>query len=59
MSNATTIEYRIPISFTQDEQLQDLARHLARERGERKVPLRQVVREAIAAYIAINLPNPR
>ena len=28
MTNA--VEYRIPISFSQDEQIQDLARHLAR-----------------------------
>ena len=53
------VEYRVPIPFAQDEQIQDLARHLARERGERKIPLRQVVREAIAAYVAIHLPHPR
>ncbi len=59
MSDDSMIEYRIPVPLAQDEQLQDLARHLARERGERKVPLRQVVREAIAAYVAAHLPNPR
>jgi hypothetical protein len=57
MTNA--VEYRIPISFSQDEQIQDLACHLARERGERKIPLRQVVREAIAAYVAAHLPDHR
>ena len=45
--NTPTIEYRIPVPVEQDAQVQDLARRLAKERGERRVPIRQIVREAI------------
>jgi hypothetical protein len=55
MTIMQTIEYRIPIALTQDEQVQDLARQLAHERGQRRVPIRQIVREAITAYVKSHL----
>jgi ribosome recycling factor len=55
MSDDSMIEYRIPIRLEQDERVQDLARRLAKERGERRIPIRQIVREALDAFLAIHL----
>ena len=51
MTNVAMIEYRVPIEIAQDVQVQDLARQLAHDRGLRRVPIRQVVREAIGLYV--------
>jgi uncharacterized protein (DUF2384 family) len=47
-----TIEYRIPIRVELDARVHDLALRLAKERGERRVTIRQVVREALDAFVA-------
>lgn len=51
MGNVATIEYRIPVPISQDEEVQDLVRQLAKERGQRRFSIRQFVREAIGASI--------
>ena len=51
MGGTVTVEYRVPVPVEQDEQVQELARRLARERGQRRVPIRQIVREALASFL--------
>jgi hypothetical protein len=50
MNAVVNVEYRIPISAEQDARVQELAHHLALARGERRISIRQIVREALDAY---------
>ncbi len=50
MSTIATVEYRIPVPVEQDARVQELAHRLALARGERRISIRQIVREALEAY---------